>query len=75
MRKHHVGLDVVLPMLRSLLGCVVGKDHWNNAEVLLDSAASDLVQLVRLLTDLTVQLTCTQLEDVLTKQTRLRLLQ
>ncbi len=65
---------VVLPMLRSLLGCGPGKDHCNHAEVLLDSAASNLVQLVRRLTFLTLQSTCSQFQEVLAK-TSLQLLQ
>ena len=60
LRKHHVGLIVALPVLHSLLGCGPGKDHSNHAEVLLYSAASKLVQLVRMLTCLTLQLTCSQ---------------
>ncbi len=75
MRKPHVGLIVALPVLHSLLGCGPGKDHCNHAEVLLYSAASKLVQLVRLLTCLTLQLTCSQFEEVLAQPASLHLLQ
>lgn len=73
MKKHHVGLFVVLPMLRSLLSCGPGKDHCNRGKVLLGSAASIIVQLVRRLTFL--QLTCSQFQEVSAKQTSLQLLQ
>ena len=75
MRKHHVGMIVALPMLHSLLGCSPGKDHYNHAEVLLDSAASNLVQLVSRITFSTLQLTCSQFQELSAKQTSLHLLQ
>lgn len=75
MRKHHVALIVVLPVLHSLLGCGPGTDHCNHPEVLLDGVASNLVQLVRRLTFWTLQLTCSQFQELSAKQTSVHLLQ